>query len=524
MLKFFRIPFATSGDKTTVPDAVDVNGFVSYTSGYGFDYQRQKTDPAAKNIERDKMNEIFFDITTAIAELQAQGVPDFITSALNGGTAYSYAANSLVRYGGDLYLSLVGTNTALPSDATKWALLPTPARIQAAAYTSAVSAGTADAITAAFTPAIAALPAAPGTLAVRTRAGFANATATPTFSPNGLTPKTIVKGANLPLAIGDIPGAGAWIELVYDATLDKWVLQNPANGIIAQTPTVGFRNRLINGAPSVDSRNSGAAQTFVAGAALAYCVDHWYGYASGANVTGQRVAGSGADQYRYRFTGAASVAGIGFGQRIEQANSYDLAGSTAVLSVDLANSLLTTVTWSAYYANSANTFGTLAAPTRTLIATGTFTVNAAVARYSAPISIPVAATTGIEIVLSVGAQTSGTWTIGNVQLETGATASAFERRPINYELEACKRYRRPLKAVIYSANNSGGGFNIGQSFNFPSMFAAPTVEANTAAANTNAGATASIAGTDSSITLYGQTTSNGQIQINYTGALLAEIP
>lgn len=235
MLKFFRIPFATSGDKTAVPDAVDVNGFVSYTSGYGFDYQRQKTDPAAKNIERDKMNEIFFDITTAISEIQAQGVPDYITSALNGGTAYSYAANALVRYSGEIYQSLVGSNTALPTDATKWALIPTGSRIQSATYTSAVSAGTADAITAAFTPAIAALPAAPGTLVVRTRAGFANATATPTFSPNGLTAKTIVKGNNLPLVAGDIPGAGAWIELVYDATLDRWVLQNPATGVTSGT-------------------------------------------------------------------------------------------------------------------------------------------------------------------------------------------------------------------------------------------------------------------------------------------------
>jgi hypothetical protein len=122
MLKFFRLPFATSGDKTAVPDAVDTNGNVSYTQGYGFDYQRQKTDPAAKNIERDKMNQIMFDITTAIAEIQAQGVPDFITSALNGGAAYSYAINTLVRWtDGEVYISLVAANTALPTDPASWA-------------------------------------------------------------------------------------------------------------------------------------------------------------------------------------------------------------------------------------------------------------------------------------------------------------------------------------------------------------------------------------------------------------------
>lgn len=238
MLKFFRLPFATTGDKTAVPDAVDTNGNVSYSQGYGFDYQRQKTDPAAKNIERDKMNQIFFDVTTAIAELQANGIPDFITTALNGGTAYSYAQYAVVKYSGDLYISLAAANTALPSDATKWALLPTPARIQGAFNSSAVAAGTADALTGAFSPAIAALPAAPGTLSVLVRAGSANTTTTPTFKADGTTAKTIVKGNNQPLAAGDIAGAGHWLDLQYDATLDKWILQNPATPITA--PVTGY--------------------------------------------------------------------------------------------------------------------------------------------------------------------------------------------------------------------------------------------------------------------------------------------
>lgn len=231
MLKFFRLPFATTGDKTAVPDDVDTNGNVSYSQGYGFDYQRQKTDPAAKNIERDKMNQILFDVTNAVAELQSQGAPDFITTALNGGTAYSYEQFAIVRHAGDLYISLEAANTADPTDPTKWALLPTPARIQAAFNTSAVAGGTANALTGAFSPAIAALPAAPGTLSVLVRAGSANTTTTPTFSPDGLTAKTIVKGNNLPLVAGDIAGAGHWLDLQYDATLDKWILQNPATGV-----------------------------------------------------------------------------------------------------------------------------------------------------------------------------------------------------------------------------------------------------------------------------------------------------
>lgn len=121
MLKYFKIPFAQSGTRTAVPNAVDPSGFVSYTEGYGADYQRQKTDPLSKNIERDKMNELFFDATNAIGEIQGQGVPDFISTALNGGSPFSYPINALVRYtDNNVYSSLVATNTALPTDPTKW--------------------------------------------------------------------------------------------------------------------------------------------------------------------------------------------------------------------------------------------------------------------------------------------------------------------------------------------------------------------------------------------------------------------
>ena len=200
------------------------------------------------------------------------------------------------------------------------------------------------------------------------------------------------------------------------------------------------RNRIINGNMATDQRNAGAAQTITVGAALAYSVDRWYAYCTGANVTGQQVAGATANQYRYRFTGAASVTAIGFAQRIEAINSADLAGTTATLSVDLANSLLTTVTWTAYYANTTDTFGSLASPTVTSIATGTFTVTSTVTRYNAQISIPSAATTGLQIVLSVGAQTSGTWTIGSVQLEVGTIATPYERQIYSDQLAQCQRY------------------------------------------------------------------------------------
>lgn len=202
----------------------------------------------------------------------------------------------------------------------------------------------------------------------------------------------------------------------------------------------GLRNVIVNADMRIDQRNSGAAQTITAGAALAYTVDRWYAACTGANVTGQRVAGTGSDLFAYRFTGAASVSGITFGTRLEAASTAHLAGTTASLSVVLANSLLSTVSWAAYYATTTDSFGTIAAPTRTLIASGSFTVTGTATRYQAQLAIPGAATTGIEIVFSVGAQTSGTWTIDNVQLEPGGAATPIERRPLPLELVQCQRF------------------------------------------------------------------------------------
>jgi hypothetical protein len=251
-----------------------------------------------------------------------------------------------------------------------------------------------------------------------------------------------------------------------------------------------FRNRIINGDMRINQRNAGAAQTITAGAALAYTVDRWYAYCTGANVTGQRVAGSGTTRNRYQFTGAASVTAIGFAQRIESDTATGISGGTATLSVDLSNSLLTTVTWTAFYANTSDTFGTLASPTRTSIASGTFTVSNTLTKYSAQISIPSAATTGIEIVLSVGAQTSGTWVIGNVQLEPGSSATPFEVRPIGTELALCQRYYwrwaanvSELSLTYSSFAGAGNNSAVSTIYTPVSMRAVPTISHNLANAN-----------------------------------------
>lgn len=125
MNKFFRIPFALTGARAAVPFPDPGTGEVNYETGYPAQYQLPKTDPASRNIERDKMNQLFYDMTAAIAELQSTGTPDFITSALNGGVAYSYGLGARVRYddgvnGPRVFQSLKNANTSLPTVAADW--------------------------------------------------------------------------------------------------------------------------------------------------------------------------------------------------------------------------------------------------------------------------------------------------------------------------------------------------------------------------------------------------------------------
>jgi hypothetical protein len=220
--------------------------------------------------------------------------------------------------------------------------------------------------------------------------------------------------------------------------------------------TFGFKNRITNGQMQIAQRATSATITAGGTIAAGYStVDRFYVYCTGANVTAAQVAGSGAIKNRLQITGAASATAVGIGQRIESLNSYDMAGSTATLSADLAiSATLTTVTWTASYATTtADTFGTLASPTITQIATGTFTVTSTVTNFSTNISIPAAATTGIQIVFTVGALTAGlTWTVGNVQLEKGSTATSFDYRPYSTELQLAQRYFEKSVGAINGSN------------------------------------------------------------------------
>lgn len=121
--KFFRFVFGQNGDRAAVPDTTPVDGSVGYQQGYGFDYQRAPGDGLVKNIERNKWNQLLFDITLGLRQYQTNGFPEFIESFDNGGFPYPYAKNAFVRWtDGQVYVSLVDNNTSTPADLSKWSL------------------------------------------------------------------------------------------------------------------------------------------------------------------------------------------------------------------------------------------------------------------------------------------------------------------------------------------------------------------------------------------------------------------
>ena len=98
--------------------------------------------------------------------------------------------------------------------------------------------GTADAITATYSPSITAL--VDGQLCC-VRATASNATTTPTFSPNGLTARTIVKVGGTALAVGEIVGDGHELILRYDLTNTRWELINPRAASLAANTFTGLQ-------------------------------------------------------------------------------------------------------------------------------------------------------------------------------------------------------------------------------------------------------------------------------------------
>lgn len=227
-----------------------------------------------------------------------------------------------------------------------------------------------------------------------------------------------------------------------------------------------FKNRIINGDFSVAQRLTSGTTNNVQYASspsqqtgLGYhSIDRWFYASQGANITGTRTASTtNGIGYMFRLAGAAGCTNLVVGQRIESIMCDGFCPGTMSLSFWAANSLLTSLSYTISYPNGTDSPGTLGSPYKTTITSGTITINSTLTQYKIEnISMPMAANNGVEILFTVGAQTSGTFDLANVQVEQGSVATSFGKRSYQDELLLCQRYM-----MVYKASTQYEPFCIG---------------------------------------------------------------
>ena len=263
------------------------------------------------------------------------------------------------------------------------------------------------------------------------------------------------------------------------------------DGQFNSASSMGFKNRIINGAMVIDQRNAGTSVT-INTAASTYTIDRWNAYGQGSDgvftVQQSSTAPSG-------FTNSLAVtvttadASIGaaqlytIGHKIEGYNIADLGwGTASAKSVCLSFQVRSSVTGT-FSGSLKNSNGTRSYP---------FTYTISVANTWEQKTVTIAGDTtgtwlttngiGLTLTISLGSgsnrlATAGAWAAGNydgatgavtlistngatfyitgVQLEKGSTATSFDYRPYGTELALCQRYYyRFTKSLGLSYTNS----------------------------------------------------------------------
>jgi hypothetical protein len=262
------------------------------------------------------------------------------------------------------------------------------------------------------------------------------------------------------------------------------------DGQFNSASSMGFKNRLINGAMVIDQRNAGASVT---PANAAYTLDRWQAFQSVASkYSVQQNAGSVTPPAGFtNYLGVTSLSAysvasgdyFALNQSIEGFNVADFgfgtaSASTVILSFLVRSSL--TGTFGGALKNSAGnrsypfTYTISSANTweqKTIIiagdTSGTWLTNNGVGIY-------------VQLGLGTGSTwngTAGSWSANNyisatgatsvvgtngatfyitgVQLEKGSTATSFDYRPYGTELALCQRYYEVGATKIYIAGGSG---------------------------------------------------------------------
>ena len=235
------------------------------------------------------------------------------------------------------------------------------------------------------------------------------------------------------------------------------------NGMTPTGPSLqGFRNRLFNGSYAVAQRGT----TFASGSNNddTYNLDRWYVLSDGNDIVDitQNTAAAPTDQkYCIALDVETTAKKFGIAQIIENINCADLQGQTVTLSFQakvsattkLDNVKCAIVAWSgtadSVTSDIISAWGA-EGTNPTLIANATYenspanlNVTTDWATYTVSAPIDTASTNNVIVFIwsDVTDTTAGDFLyLAGVQLEAGAVATPFERRPYGTELALCQRY------------------------------------------------------------------------------------
>ncbi len=215
---YFLFPFGISGNLTPIPNPTQISGTVSYEQGFPIGYELANTAPGYLPVPRDQFNQLMFDTTGAIQQIQQTGFPSWISAAANGGVSFQYAQGASVWYNGVPYRSLISNNTDTPPTAN-WQIIGSNNLLY---FNFATDTGSANHYVIAPNPALGSLL---NGAVVEMRPTFAN-TGACDLTVNGTATTAIKTLANQDPAAGTIIPTGIY-SLVYNSTTGFWVIQNP---------------------------------------------------------------------------------------------------------------------------------------------------------------------------------------------------------------------------------------------------------------------------------------------------------
>ena len=112
--------YAESGDLKIIPDTPPLDGSENWEQGRGAYYELDNDpstgDPLALDIEREKDNYFKNVISKNIKHWQENTYPNWFNDI-------KYPKNATIKYtDGNVYVSLVDNNTALPTDTINWTI------------------------------------------------------------------------------------------------------------------------------------------------------------------------------------------------------------------------------------------------------------------------------------------------------------------------------------------------------------------------------------------------------------------